>query len=201
LRETALLEEAGERGKIKSTAASSWWRVSMGARVIEKTDRIPPPPPPPPASIPARRARLPCTPMASSPSRSPHTVMLETGRGIPQAVILQTVRIWIKQGESRGGGLREPALLEEAGERGKIKSTAASSWWRVSMGARVIEKTERIPPPPPPPPASIPARRARLPCTPMASSPSRSPHTVGERVVGEGCARQPCWKKRGRGAR
>jgi hypothetical protein len=39
--------------------------------------------------------------------------------------------------------LREPALLEEAGERGKIKSTAASSWWRVSMGARVIEKTER----------------------------------------------------------
>jgi hypothetical protein len=34
-------------------------------------------------------------------------------------------------------------LLEEAGERGKIKSTAASSWWRVSMGARGIEKTER----------------------------------------------------------
>ena len=49
-------------------------------------------------------------------SRSPHTVMLETGRGIPQAVILQTVRIWIKRGESRGGGLREPALLEEAGQ-------------------------------------------------------------------------------------
>ena len=112
LREPALLEEAGERGKIKSTAASSWWRVSMGARVIEKTERIPPPPPPPPASIPARRARLLCTPMASSPSRSPHTVMLETGRGIPQAVILQTVRIWIKRGESRGGGLREQALIK-----------------------------------------------------------------------------------------
>ena len=39
--------------------------------------------------------------------------------------------------------MREPALLEEAGERGKIKSTAASSWWRVSMGERVIEKTKR----------------------------------------------------------
>ena len=39
--------------------------------------------------------------------------------------------------------MRKPALLEEAGERGKIKSTAASSWWRVSMGARVIEKTQR----------------------------------------------------------
>ena len=39
-------------------------------------------------------------------------------------VILETVRSWIKRGESGGGGLREPALLGEAGERGKkIKST------------------------------------------------------------------------------
>ena len=39
--------------------------------------------------------------------------------------------------------MREPALLGEAGERGKNKSTAASSWWRVFMGARVTVTTER----------------------------------------------------------
>ena len=38
--------------------------------------------------------------------------------------------------------MREPALLGEVGERGKIKSTAASSWLRVSMGACITVTTE-----------------------------------------------------------
>jgi len=38
--------------------------------------------------------------------------------------------------------LREPALLGEVGERGKIKSTAASSWLRASMGAHMTVTTE-----------------------------------------------------------
>ena len=32
--------------------------------------------------------------------------------------------------------MREPTLLGEVGERGKIKSTAASNWLRVSRGAK-----------------------------------------------------------------
>ena len=38
--------------------------------------------------------------------------------------------------------MREPALLGEVGERGKIKSTVASSWLRVSMGASITVTTE-----------------------------------------------------------
>jgi len=38
--------------------------------------------------------------------------------------------------------LREPALLGEVGKRGKIKCTAASSWLRASMGARITVTTE-----------------------------------------------------------
>jgi len=68
----------------------------------------------PPASTPARLARLPCIPMASSPSS-------------PYAVIFETVRSWTKRGESGGGWLREPALLGKAKERGKISRDAHSS--------------------------------------------------------------------------